>query len=89
MADSERGTGKDDITLDHREVAGYQSHVPKVPALHHDVVAPEAIGGLYEEMPKGYYWSKDFIGTLIVSCFISLCRVLSLCPRLMSARRRV
>jgi len=31
------------------------------------VVASEAVGGAYEEMPKGYYWSKGFLGTLAVS----------------------
>jgi hypothetical protein len=70
MADTERGTNKDEVVLEHREAESVQHH-PHTPAvevaLHHDRVAPEAIGGLYEEMPKGYYWSKDFLGTLIVS----------------------
>ena len=35
--------------------------------LHHDAVAPEAIGGLYQEMPAKYYRSPAFIGTLVVS----------------------
>jgi hypothetical protein len=35
--------------------------------LHHDAVAPEAIGGLYHEMPAKYYRSPTFIGTLVVS----------------------
>lgn len=72
MADIE----KNDIALEHREAntSGENSvhhaphHAPHAEvALHHDAVAPEAVGGLYGEMPKGYYWSKDFIGTLIVS----------------------
>jgi hypothetical protein len=39
---------------------------PKI-ALHHDAVAPEAVGGIYQEMPSGYYRSVGFIGTVIVS----------------------
>jgi hypothetical protein len=35
--------------------------------LDHDAVAPEAIGGLYHEMPANYYRSPAFIGTLVVS----------------------
>jgi hypothetical protein len=38
--------------------------------LHHDAVAPEAIGGMYEEMPAGYYRSPKFIGTVVVSSSI-------------------
>ncbi len=36
-------------------------------ALHHDAVAPEAVGGQYGDMPQGYYRSAGFIGTVIVS----------------------
>lgn len=66
---------KHDVHLEHREQThgvhgtGHLAPAANV-ALHHDQVAPEAIGGLYAEMPKGYYRSKDFIGTLIVSPFI-------------------
>lgn len=35
--------------------------------LHHDAIAPEAVGGIYKEMPLGYYRSVGFIGTVIVS----------------------
>ena len=43
-------------------------HVPPTDIhLHHDAVAPEAIGGRYQEMPAKYYRSPAFIGTLIVS----------------------
>jgi hypothetical protein len=63
MADIE----KNDVTLEHREAAAHQMHTPPAEvALHHDAVAPEAVGGLYEEMPKGYYLSKNFIGTVVV-----------------------
>jgi hypothetical protein len=34
--------------------------------LHHDHVAEEAIGGHTSDLPKGYYRSMDFIGTVIV-----------------------
>ena len=58
---------KNAMAFEHREEPGHYQHTPTVEvALHHDAVAPEAIGGLYDEMPKGYYWSKDFIGTMIV-----------------------
>jgi hypothetical protein len=40
------------------------------------VVASEAVGGLYDEMPKGYYLSKGFLGTLAVSAFL-LARIIS------------
>ena len=38
---------------------------------HVDLVDAHAIGGDVEEMPKGYFWSPQFIGTVIVS-FVSL-----------------
>ncbi|KAH8651859.1 fungal trichothecene efflux pump [Tricladium varicosporioides] len=73
MADIE----KNDIALEHREAntSGENSvhHAPHAKvALHHDAVAPEAVGGLYGEMPKGYYWSKDFLGTLIATCLAQI-----------------
>jgi hypothetical protein len=71
MTDIESENTKDEVMLEHREAESVEHHHQHTPAaevaLHHDQVAPEAIGGLYEEMPKGYYWSKDFLGTLIVS----------------------
>jgi hypothetical protein len=60
---------KREIELEHHEPSEHHGiqHAPHADVtLHHDKVAPEAIGGLYDEMPKGYYRSKDFIGTLIV-----------------------
>lgn len=58
-----------EMEVEHREAqTGHYSHTPEVKvALHHDAVAAEAIGGDYEGMPKGYYTSKAFIGTLVVS----------------------
>jgi hypothetical protein len=63
MADIE----KNNVELEHRE-AGHHLHTPPAEvAFHHDVVAPEAMGGMYDEIPKRYYLSKDFIGTVTVS----------------------
>lgn len=33
---------------------------------HVDLVDAHAIGGAFEEMPEGYFWSIQFIGTVIV-----------------------
>ena len=62
---------KDNIILEHLDGSSTHRRVPVPPALHHDLVAPEAVGGLYEEMPKGYFWSKGFLGTLAVSTHLS------------------
>jgi hypothetical protein len=35
--------------------------------LHHDHVAEEALGGTSSDLPKGYYRSPGFIGTVVVS----------------------
>jgi hypothetical protein len=68
MEDIETSSGKNEVKLEHHEATEYHPHtLAVIIALHHDAVAPETIGGLYEEMPEGYYWTKDFLGTLIVS----------------------
>jgi hypothetical protein len=36
---------------------------------HVDLVDTHAIGGAFEEMPEGYFWSIQFIGTVIVRVF--------------------
>jgi len=63
---------KSEIDLEHQDDIRNSPATPHAPTtiiLHKkDVVAKEAIGGDYEELPKGYYWSKDFLGTLTV-CF--------------------
>lgn len=49
----------------------HQEHAHTTPtnvALHHDKVAPEALGGLESELPKNYYRSPAFIGTLVATC---------------------
>ncbi|EHK97415.1 putative Uncharacterized MFS-type transporter yusP [Glarea lozoyensis 74030] len=66
---------KREIELEHHESNEDRTiqHAPKADVkLHHDKVAPEAIGGLYDEMPKGYYTSKEFIGTLIATCLAQI-----------------
>lgn len=64
---------KNDVGVEHHEASHHEMHAaPTTIALHHDAVAPEAVGGLYDEMPMGYYLSKDFIGTVIVSSSVRL-----------------
>ncbi|KAK3071322.1 hypothetical protein LTR53_008827 [Teratosphaeriaceae sp. CCFEE 6253] len=40
--------------------------------LHHDRVAPEAIGGLQKDLPSNYYRSPAFIGTLVATCLAQI-----------------
>jgi hypothetical protein len=51
-------------TIDN-QVTPHHAPVAEI-AIHHDKVAQEAVGGLYEEMPPGYYRSVNFIGTVVV-----------------------
>ena len=39
----------------------------KSEGLHHDHIAAEALGGHTSDLPKGYYYSSGFIGTVVVS----------------------
>lgn len=73
MAEIKSKDEKSDVILEYEDDVGPTSHRADAPraALHHDIVAPEAVGGLYEELPKGYYWSSGFLGTLAV-CFDSM-----------------
>ena len=58
---------KTDVTSKHIEDMNDVSVVKKVHADGHvDLVDTHAIGGDVEEMPKGYFWSPQFIGTTIV-----------------------
>lgn len=61
MAESDE---KHNVSTDHVE----DIHVvKKVHADGHvDLVDTHAIGGELDEMPKGYFWSVQFIGTVIV-----------------------
>jgi len=73
MASKNTNLEKHDVEVEHRDdiengPVTPNTHTPIV--LHKkDVVALEAIGGAYEELPHGYYWSKDFLGTLTVRCY--------------------
>ncbi|KAF2013879.1 fungal trichothecene efflux pump [Aaosphaeria arxii CBS 175.79] len=40
--------------------------------LHHDHVAEEAIGGHTSDLPRGYYYSPGFIGTVIATCLAQI-----------------
>ncbi|OCK78705.1 MFS general substrate transporter [Lepidopterella palustris CBS 459.81] len=40
--------------------------------LYHDAVSRDAIGGQYMDMPKGYYTSIGFIGTVIGACLANI-----------------
>ena len=54
---------------DHNDMKDYSTNVAKV--VHTDgtidYIDAKAIGGDFEEMPKGYFWSPSFIGTVTVS----------------------
>ncbi|KAH8601602.1 fungal trichothecene efflux pump [Bisporella sp. PMI_857] len=75
---------KTDVVLDHQlerqddveggHEAGHRIHAPHPSIVLHnrDIVAQEAVGGLYEEMPAGYYWSKGFVGTMIATCLAQI-----------------
>ncbi|KAF2500435.1 fungal trichothecene efflux pump [Lophium mytilinum] len=41
-----------------------------------DLVDTHAIGGAMEEMPKGYYYSPQFMGTVLAICLSSICAYL-------------
>jgi len=72
MEDTNRNISKDEFEVQHNDDI---ENIRQQPAAIHnkDKVAQEAVGGAYEEMPNGYYWSKGFIGTLTVRNLSSLC----------------
>ncbi|CAO2654543.1 Nn.00g112760.m01.CDS01 [Neocucurbitaria sp. VM-36] len=43
---------------------------------HVDLVDAHAIGGNIEDMPKGYFWTPQFIGTVVATCTASICAYL-------------
>lgn len=55
-------------------------HVEAVKTVHKDgttdLVDTHAIGGELEEMPKGYFRSSQFIGTVVAVCTGSICAYL-------------
>lgn len=42
------------------------------PRLHHDQIAPEALGGLEKDLPPNYYYSARFLGTLVATCLAQI-----------------
>jgi hypothetical protein len=74
---------------DIHEAVATEGHLSQVKShgLHHDHIAQEALGGTTSDLPKGYYRSAGFIGTVVVS----LAPIFSLSskPSLMSRRRHV
>jgi hypothetical protein len=49
---------------DSQAEAGDEEYKQPVVRAHGDIVADEALG---RNLPKGYYYSRNFIGTLLVS----------------------
>jgi hypothetical protein len=66
------------VTHEDRENPDNGLHV--VPTLHQDgttdLVDARAVGGDVDEMPKGYYRSWQFIGTVTAQCLASICAYL-------------
>ncbi|KAF7188023.1 Trichothecene efflux pump TRI12 [Pseudocercospora fuligena] len=63
---------QDHITHTERIETPPSSHLPKDHAevtLHHDLISPEALG---QNLPKNYYTSPSFIGTLIATCLAQI-----------------
>jgi hypothetical protein len=62
------------------ETSSSIDHVEAVKTVHTDgtvdLVDTHAIGGELEEMPKGYYRSLNFLGTVLAVCMGSICAYL-------------
>lgn len=43
---------------------------------HVDLIDTHAIGGNLEDMPSGYFWTPQFIGTVVATCTASICAYL-------------
>lgn len=43
---------------------------------HIDLVDSHAIGGHVDDMPRGYFWTPQFIGTVVATCTASICAYL-------------
>ena len=65
-------TEKQDITLAEQHFQQPHHEHPADIELHHDRVAPEAIGGLEKDLPPNYYRSPAFIGTLVATCLAQI-----------------
>ncbi|KAF2465359.1 fungal trichothecene efflux pump [Lindgomyces ingoldianus] len=59
-------TTHEEISSEHPQVHHDDS------GLHHDHVAAEALGGRTHDLPKGYYYSPGFIGTLVATCLAQI-----------------
>jgi hypothetical protein len=68
------------MATDKVEMSSSSDHVEAVKTVHTDgtvdMVDTHAIGGELEEMPKGYFRSVNFIGTVIAVCTGSICAYL-------------
>ncbi|CAI6340163.1 unnamed protein product [Periconia digitata] len=68
---------KIETTMQHIEDAKDVNVVQKVHADGHvDLVDAHAIGGNVDEMPRGYFWSPQFLGTTTAVCCGSICAYL-------------
>lgn len=82
MAHPHRGESKADDTIETFEQA------PE-PTRGHDEVAPEAIGGADKsELPRGYYWSPKFIGTMVATSLMLISLYLGYVLPVCGGRRR-
>ena len=57
---------------EHAATPGSHEHATADIELHHDLVAPEALGGRQSELPRNYYRSPAFIGTLVATCLAQI-----------------
>ena len=63
---------KNEISHSEQAVPHHELAHPTTIELHHDKVAPEAIGGLQQDLPAHYYRSPKFIGTLVATCLAQI-----------------
>lgn len=54
------------------EIAAQPEHPHTSVVLHHDRVAPEAIGGHEKDLPPNYFRSMNFIGTVVATCLAQI-----------------
>lgn len=68
---NDKTTGPDIVHLEEIPPHPTTQH-DEVKRLHHDQVAPEAIGGLRSDLPANYYLSPRFLGTLVATCLAQI-----------------
>jgi hypothetical protein len=80
MADEKAAAVMTETVEKSESSADHLEEVNVVKKIHADgtinLVDTHAIGGALEEMPKGYYWSVQFIGTVVAVCCGSICAYL-------------